>query len=101
MPGGERTRRLGSQSIEIYALTMHGQTPQTSDPHPAGTREHFHLHAGRVRVGPVDSPVDLAAGDYADYPADVVHIYQRLTTATVAATLIITGLGNRRFPIVG
>ena len=42
-----------------------------------------------VRAGPVDAPVELGPGDYADFAADSPHLYRRLT-GTVAATLVIT-----------
>ncbi len=82
--------RRADQLVEIYALSIRGPGVQRSGPHPAGTREHMHLHAGRIRVGPEHDAVDLEAGDYVDYPADAAHVYQRLTSATVTATLVIT-----------
>lgn len=85
----EQTRD-GGRSMEIYAFTLHGRDAQHSAAHPAGTREHLHVHTGEVRTGPADEPVDLGPGDYADFAADVPHLYQRLTEAEVAATLVIT-----------
>jgi len=82
--------RDGGRSVEIYAFTLHGREVQRSAAHPAGTREHLHLHTGKVRVGPEDTPVELGPGDYADFAADVPHVYQRLGTGPVAATLVIT-----------
>ncbi|MGA8117497.1 MAG: XRE family transcriptional regulator [Actinocatenispora sp.] len=82
--------RTGDMSVEIYALTMRGGATQLSEPHPPGTREHLHLHSGRVRVGPADDPVELDAGDYVDHAADVPHLYQRLTAKPVSATLVIS-----------
>jgi len=85
--------RDGGRSVEIYAFTLHGREIQRSGAHAAGTREHLHrhLHSGKVRVGPEEGPVELGPGDYADFAADVPHVYQRIGTGAVAATLVITG----------
>lgn len=83
--------RDGGRSVEIYAFTLHGREVQQSAAHAAGTREHLHLHTGKARVGPAEEPVELGPGDYADFAADVPHVYQRIGTGTVAATLVITG----------
>jgi quercetin dioxygenase-like cupin family protein len=39
-------------------------------------RELVHIHRGTVRVGPAAAPVELQPGDFADYAADVPHLYQ-------------------------
>ncbi|WP_212754197.1 helix-turn-helix domain-containing protein [Nakamurella aerolata] len=72
-------RRLTADTIEIYSIVMHPGPVQRSAGHVVGTREHLQLHAGAesdVRVGPADQPITLRPGDYADYPADVPHVYQ-------------------------
>ena len=71
-------RRTSGVTVELYAVTLHGGPVQSSRAHPAGTRECLHLHTGRVQVGPAEAPLHLAAGDYAEYPADGTHIYQAL-----------------------
>ena len=71
-------------TVEIYALTLISDRPRPAAPHPAVTREHLHLHRGRAVVG----PVELEAGDYADYPADLAHQYRR-HGADAQATLTI------------
>lgn len=74
--------------VEVYDLTLRSGRRQRSEPHPPGVVEHLLVHAGRVRVGPEDSPVDLGPGDYARYPGDVPHVYEALEPG-VAATLLI------------
>lgn len=81
--------RTPALSVEIYALTLISDHPRPSAPHPPGTREHLHLHSGHAVVGPVDDPVELEAGDYADYPADVAHQYRRGDDHDAQATLTI------------
>lgn len=84
-------QHVDGASVEIYALVLRAGAVQRSEPHPPGTREHVHLTAGRARFGPSHDPVDLAEGDYADYPADTVHQYQALGDGPATATLIIIG----------
>lgn len=43
-----------------------------------GTLEHLYVISGRVRVGPVDSPVELSAGDFVRYPGDRPHVHESL-----------------------
>jgi hypothetical protein len=66
--------RPAGQSIEIYELSVAAGVAQLSAAHPPGTREHVHLHAGRLRVGPQEHPVELGPGDYAEYAADSPHV---------------------------
>lgn len=83
-------RRTPTLTIEVYAITLHGDALQRSAAHPPGTREHLHVHTGHVQAGPADAPLELDAGDYADYPADTTHIYRRLAQdKDPAATLMI------------
>jgi len=74
-------------SIEVYDLALRAGRRQRSEPHPAGVVEHLLVHAGRVRVGPESAPVELGAGDYARYAADVAHVYEALGPG-VAGTLL-------------
>jgi transcriptional regulator with XRE-family HTH domain len=71
----------GSGVIENYLVRI-GRQPSgaggRSEPHPVGTLEHLYVISGRVRVGPVDSAVELAAGDFARYPGDRPHLYESL-----------------------
>lgn len=64
--------------VRIAATPDDGSTGKPSEPHPVGTLEHLYVISGRVRVGPTDSPVELAAGDFVRYPADRPHMYESL-----------------------
>nr|WP_257018986.1 XRE family transcriptional regulator [Streptomyces sp. TLI_235] len=71
----------GSGVIENYVVRIHdraGGPVSPSEPHPVGTLEHLYVISGRVRVGPVDSPVEAAAGDFVRYPGDRPHLYESL-----------------------
>ncbi|WP_371572681.1 helix-turn-helix domain-containing protein [Streptomyces sp. NBC_01314] len=82
---GFETRALdhvyGSGVIENYLVRVgpdRDGTGKPTEPHPVGTLEHLYVISGRVRVGPADSPVELATGDFVRYPGDRPHVYQSL-----------------------
>jgi transcriptional regulator with XRE-family HTH domain len=76
-----------SGPFELYDMALRVGRRQRSQAHPAGVVEHVLIHTGRARVGPESAPVELGPGDYARYPADVVHVYEALEA--VGATLLI------------
>jgi transcriptional regulator with XRE-family HTH domain len=80
----------GSSSTEIYDFHLHSSAVQHSAGHPGGTREHLHVYSGRIRVGPLDNPAELTAGDFVAFDASVDHLYQRIGKADVRGLLIIT-----------
>jgi hypothetical protein len=75
---------------EIYAIRFHPGAARAAPPHPFGVEERLHLHAGRVRVGPVAAPVELGPGDYARYSGAVAHVYEALGGAASGTLLILT-----------
>lgn len=83
--GGYDSRALdhvyGSGVIENYLVRIHRDehgVRKPSEPHPVGTLEHLYVVSGRVRVGPVDSPLELSTGDFVRYPGDRPHVYESL-----------------------
>ncbi|WP_417770007.1 helix-turn-helix domain-containing protein [Stappia sp.] len=73
---------------DIYMIEAEPGEPHRSVAHAPGTREHVVLLAGRARVGPRGSEVELSAGDYIAYPADVAHVFEALVPGTRAVLLI-------------
>ena len=69
---------------DIYLLTTQPGADRISSPHPSGSVEHIIITQGRALVGLVGSPVELNAGDYISYPADVAHIFRALEPETMA-----------------
>ncbi|MDT0341646.1 XRE family transcriptional regulator [Streptomyces litchfieldiae] len=63
---------------DLYELVIRAGAPRHSEPHQAGVVECFVLQEGRVRIGPREEPVELAAGDFVRFPADVPHLYEAL-----------------------
>src|ERR1700754_519340 len=80
---------------ELYAIRFHAGEAREAAPHPFGVEERLHVHSGRVRVGPVEHPVELGAGDYAHYPGSVPHIYEALGGEAAGTLLILTGRSSR------
>jgi transcriptional regulator with XRE-family HTH domain len=79
---------------ELYAIRFVAGSRREAPPHPFGAEERLHLHAGSVRVGPLQSPFELGPGDYASYSGAVPHVYEALTDAS-GTLLMITGKGVR------
>ncbi|ARA75155.1 DNA-binding protein [Pectobacterium brasiliense] len=73
---------------DIYRLKVQPGEARVSQPHRPGTVEHVILSSGRARIGPVTQPVELSAGDYISYSADVPHLFDALEANTSAVMLI-------------
>lgn len=73
---------------DIYMIEAGPGGPHRSLAHAPGTREHVVLLSGRARVGPQGSEVELSAGDYIAYPADVAHFFEALASGTRAVMVI-------------
>jgi transcriptional regulator with XRE-family HTH domain len=80
---------------ELYAIRFLAGAAREAAPHPFGVEEHLHIHSGRVRVGPLEDPVELGPGDYARYPGSVPHVYEALGGAAAGTLLILTGRSSR------
>jgi transcriptional regulator with XRE-family HTH domain len=63
---------------ELFDLELPRGTDQATDGHLVGTEELVFCVKGRVRVGPHDQEVELAAGDAVWFTADVPHHYEAL-----------------------
>lgn len=74
--------------IEAGPGAPHLSAGHLSAGHGPGTREHVVVMQGRARVGPRGREVELAAGDYAAYPADDPHVFEALVPDTRAVLII-------------
>ncbi|WP_369192214.1 helix-turn-helix domain-containing protein [Streptomyces sp. R08] len=68
----------------LLRLERTGAPRGTVEPHAPGTLHHVYVITGKVRTGPVNEPVELAAGDFVRFPGDVPH---EMTCLTERATL--------------
>jgi transcriptional regulator with XRE-family HTH domain len=73
---------------EVYAVSLEPGPARDAEPHTAGITEHVLVIRGRVRVGPVDTLVELGPGDLASFPGDVAHRYQALEPGSEAVLMI-------------
>lgn len=75
--------------MEVYELHVLPGRPRRADPHPSGVVEQLLVHAGRLRVGPEQDPVELGPGDFVAFDGSVAHVYEALGEP-VTATLVMT-----------
>lgn len=68
--------------LEIHQIRVEPGRPRRSEAHQRGLTEHVILHEGRLRVGPLEAPAVLQAGDSASYLADRPHLYEGLEPST-------------------
>lgn len=87
-----QARLLASTShgsrTELYALDLDLTRGRDAEAHTPGTTEHVLVVTGRVRVGPLESLVDLGPGDLASFPGDVTHRYEALEAGSEAVLII-------------
>jgi XRE family transcriptional regulator, regulator of sulfur utilization len=76
-------------TYELCRMRIPAGSSQQSPPHHAGVTEHAMVFAGVLEAGPVDAPVRAAAGEHADWAADVRHGYAAIGDTDVLASLVI------------
>ncbi|ROO84716.1 XRE family transcriptional regulator [Actinocorallia herbida] len=87
---GLSERLLGEVYGSGYVRTMILRLDRSStdlpvaDAQATGTLHHLYVITGRLRTGPLSDPVDLAAGDFVRFPADIPHRHLPLTDKVVA-----------------
>lgn len=78
---------FGSGFVRTFVLRLERSTEQAADLLPVqstGTLHHVYVFSGKLRTGPLDDQVELAAGDFARFPGDVPHRHTCLTDRVVA-----------------
>jgi transcriptional regulator with XRE-family HTH domain len=88
-------RQLGVERgrLELYELRVLPDRPRRADAHRPGVTEHLLVHAGRLRCGPLERPVELGPGDFAAFDGSVPHLYEALGGKPVTAALSIVSPG--------
>jgi transcriptional regulator with XRE-family HTH domain len=75
------TFESGPNRIELYDAQILNRR-QISPAHARGVTEHILVTRGRLRVGPIDDPVELQTGDYLRMSPVWPHLYQGLERDT-------------------
>ena len=103
-PGAAGSERLldetyGSGYVRTLVLRLQRNStqPEVIDPHPPGTLVHLYVVAGRLRTGPLNDPVDVAAGDFVRFPGDIAHRHISISERVVAH-IVMTIPQVGRFP---
>jgi hypothetical protein len=72
--GLDRVALDGELDVSLLSLPRRGV--ERLEPRPAGSRLLVYVLQGKPIAGPVERPSELAAGDYASFPADVPHLIE-------------------------
>jgi transcriptional regulator with XRE-family HTH domain len=84
----------------VLRLERTGKEPKVIEPHAAGTLHHVYLINGKLRTGPLNEPVDVAAGDFVRFPGDIAHRYVCLSERVVAHVVTTVPQARQFGPIV-
>ncbi len=90
-PDGVRRRALDviapGEGVEIVEIALDARQIQEQPPAADGARAQVYVLQGQLIAGPVERITELAAGDYASFPADVPHVYEAGRNAARALVL--------------
>jgi transcriptional regulator with XRE-family HTH domain len=89
VPVPERPLGTVASDVElaIVELTLAARELRELDAGAPGSRTHVFVLTGKLLAGPAERITELAAGDYASFPADVPHMYE--TTGHGARLLLL------------
>jgi transcriptional regulator with XRE-family HTH domain len=73
--------------VQIAELVLSARQRSEVPALASGARAHLYVRAGKLIAGPVERHTELAAGDYASFPADVPQVYEA-TSRPVRALLL-------------
>lgn len=73
---------------DLYLMALEPGSTREAEAHIPGSIEHVVVAAGRLRTGPMDSPIELEAGDYASFRGDSPHRYEALAAGTWAVLVM-------------
>jgi transcriptional regulator with XRE-family HTH domain len=77
---------FGSGYVRTFVLTLEKSAGESgpAPAHSTGALHHLYVFSGKLRTGPLDDQVDLAAGDFVRFPGDVPHRHTCLSDRVVA-----------------
>ncbi|MGH3680652.1 MAG: helix-turn-helix domain-containing protein [Natronosporangium sp.] len=73
---------------DLYVIELGDGAVRQAKGHTPGSVEHLVVAAGRLRTGPAEAPVELAAGDYVRFAGDLPHRYEALAPGTWAVLIM-------------
>jgi transcriptional regulator with XRE-family HTH domain len=74
--------------VEVVELVLAARQRCEAPALASGTRAYLYVRAGRLIAGPVERHTELAAGDFASFPADVPRVYEAPTRPARALLLV-------------
>jgi transcriptional regulator with XRE-family HTH domain len=77
-----------SGTVEVYEMDVDEESQQSAA-HLSGVQECIVVTRGKLATGPIDQPVDLAAGDSVRFSADAAHFYRGLSKRNRAVLLMV------------
>jgi transcriptional regulator with XRE-family HTH domain len=86
----ERVGRLGGGG-EVRRATFEAGALVEAPPLAAGARKHLVVTRGTLVAGPAERISELAAGDYAAFPADVPHVFRTARRGAEAVLVVDPG----------
>jgi len=86
-----------NERFEIYKMIIANHYSKITAPHAFGTTEEIFVISGEMRVGKLDHPITLHAGEKGNFKADVPHMYQALSVHTVALVTISYGANEQKY----
>ncbi|HEY7225884.1 MAG TPA: XRE family transcriptional regulator [Micromonosporaceae bacterium] len=73
---------------DLYLMRLEPGSVRAAQAHLTGSVEHVIVAGGRMRTGPSEAPIELAAGDYATFRGDAPHCYEALEPGTWAVLVM-------------
>lgn len=77
------------KDVEFYEVRLRPKAALRSMAHYRGAREFITVQQGKVRVQSGDEEATLAAGDSANYRADVAHVIENLSARDARVFLVV------------
>jgi transcriptional regulator with XRE-family HTH domain len=92
LDGGAPRRALetipAGAAVEAAELALAAGQRCEAPANAPGARACVYVRAGKLIAGPYERQTELAGGDYASFPADVVHVYEALREPARALLLV-------------
>jgi transcriptional regulator with XRE-family HTH domain len=85
----------GDGAMRVSELSLPPGCARELHARAEGSRAHVFVLSGKLIAGPAERISELAAGDYASFPADVPHVYEAGRDPARALLLLTSGTRSR------